>query len=60
MNEPFIGRGFQRKKDTVVQCVNNPQPTFDVEVLSTVNRELASELAMTKVALNLQEMQTKD
>jgi len=48
MNEPFIGRGFQRKKDTVVQCVKNPQPTFDVEVLSTVNRELASELAMTR------------
>ncbi len=51
MNEPLIGKGCQRKKDTVVQCVKTPRPTFDVEVLSTVNRELAGELATTKEAL---------
>ena len=60
MNEPFIGKGCQRKKDTVVQCMKTARPTFDVKVFSTVNRELAGELAMTKEALNLQEMQMKE
>jgi len=47
--EDFKGR----KTLSWTQCVKNPQPTFEVEALSTV--ELASELAMTKVALRLQE-----
>lgn len=59
MNESFVGKGCQRK-DTVVQCVKNPRPTFDVEVLTSANRELASELAMTKEALSLQGMQAKE
>ncbi len=28
MNEPLIGKGCQRKKDTVVQCVKTPRPSF--------------------------------